>query len=152
MEDRVAVAPQDGTKRKKSKTSIYRKHQMEYMKWYGANPKSRLEQGVQMKAHWEPHPEFPPVTREWVILFSQEIYTQGFQWQFGRYRETHDSDPLWKAYYQQNYMKTLPDDRWRTGHIPARAQRKRKRRKLSRIRVGSTRCSTLSRFEDSTVL
>ena len=121
MEDRVAVAPQDGTKRKKSKTSIYRKHQMEYMKWYGANPQNPgWLRGVQMeKRTWEPHPEFPPVTREWVILFSQEIYTQGFQWQFGRYREPHDPNPLWwKAYYQAEcYMKTLPDDRWRTGQI-----------------------------------
>ena len=94
---------------------------MEYMKWYGANPQNPgWLRGVQMeKRTWEPHPEFPPVTREWVILFSQEIYTQGFQWQFGRYREPHDPNPLWwKAYYQAEcYMKTLPDDRWRTGQI-----------------------------------
>lgn len=57
IQDRIAVAPHDGTKAKKRKTSLQRKHQMGYMRWYGANPQNPgWLRGIQIKVRaWKPN-------------------------------------------------------------------------------------------------
>ena len=57
IQDRIAVAPHDGTKAKKRMTSLQRKHQMGYMRWYGANPQNPgWLRGIQIKVRaWKPN-------------------------------------------------------------------------------------------------
>ena len=120
MEGRIALRPGDvaakggGTKN----TTLYRAMQMEYMRWHGANPNNPgMLRGVELsKRTWKPNAEGPVVSRNWVVLFAQEVYTKGYKFLSGRKKTQYDSSPLWwKKFYQtQCYNKTLPNDSDRT--------------------------------------
>ena len=106
---------------KRNSSASYIGCQKQYLQWLGA--KGGTLRGVKLAPKIPP--AFPVITRDWVALFLEEVYLNGYQYQSGRKRHEENFQDMfwWRKYYEEKcFGQILPDDTHRT--LPSKSNRK----------------------------